>query len=80
MDSIYSTLWSGFYQKNAEDHGREPVGESVPAVGWKMGVTKWGKDDSGFGLPGFFSSTVGIDEKVITRYVEVQEKLYKGQV
>jgi hypothetical protein len=22
-----------FYQKNAEDHGRKPVGESVPAKG-----------------------------------------------
>ena len=25
------------YQNNAEDHGREPVGESVPAEGWKKG-------------------------------------------
>jgi hypothetical protein len=27
-----------FYQKNAEDHGRKPVGESVPAEGWKKGL------------------------------------------
>jgi alanine-synthesizing transaminase len=25
------------YQNNAEDHGRKPVGESVPAEGWKKG-------------------------------------------
>jgi hypothetical protein len=25
------------YQNDAEDHGREPVGESVPAEGWKKG-------------------------------------------
>ena len=28
----------------------------------------------------FFSSTVGIDEEVIKRYVEFQEKMDKGQV
>ena len=32
-----------------------------------------------FWSPGFFSSTVGIDEEVIKRYVEFQEKLDKGQ-
>ena len=25
------------YQNDAEDHGREPVGESLPAEGWKKG-------------------------------------------
>ena len=29
---------------------------------------------------GFFSSTVGIDEAVIKRYVEFQEKVDKGQL
>jgi putative transposase len=29
---------------------------------------------------GFFSSTVGIDEAVIKRYVEFQEKIDKGQL
>ena len=33
-----------------------------------------------FWSPGFFSSTVGIDEEVIKRYVEFQEKLDKGQM
>ena len=33
-----------------------------------------------FWSPGFFSSTVGIDEAVIKRYVEFQEKLDKGQL
>lgn len=33
-----------------------------------------------FWSPGFFSSTVGIDEDVIKRYVEFQEKMDKGQV
>ena len=28
---------AGFYQNDAEDHGREPVGESVPAEGWQKG-------------------------------------------
>ena len=32
-----------------------------------------------FWSPGFFSSTVGIDEAVIKRYVEFQEKIDKGQ-
>ena len=32
-----------------------------------------------FWAPGFFSSTVGIDEEVIKRYVEFQEKIDKGQ-
>lgn len=32
-----------------------------------------------FWSPGFFSSTVGIDEGVIKRYVEFQEKVDKGQ-
>ena len=32
-----------------------------------------------FWSPGFFSSTVGIDEEVIKRYVEFQEKMHKGQ-
>ena len=30
--------------------------------------------------PGFFSSTVGIDEEVIKRYVEFQEKVDTGQL
>ena len=33
-----------------------------------------------FWSPGFFSSTVGIDEEVIKRYVEFQEKADKGQI
>jgi putative transposase len=33
-----------------------------------------------FWSPGFFSSTVGIDEDVIKRYVEYQEKSDKGQI
>jgi|TARA_B100000315_G_scaffold169759_1_gene158333 putative transposase len=33
-----------------------------------------------FWSPGFFSSTVGIDEDVIKRYVEFQEKTDKGQI
>ena len=33
-----------------------------------------------FWSPGFFSSTVGIDEDVIKRYVAFQEKMDKGQV
>jgi len=33
-----------------------------------------------FWSPGFFSSTVGIDEDVIKRYVEYQEKADKGQI
>lgn len=37
----------------------------------------WGNE---FWSPDFFSSTVGIDEEVIKRYVEFQEKVDKGQV
>jgi putative transposase len=33
-----------------------------------------------FWSPGFFSSTVGINEDVIKRYVEFQEKADKGQI
>ena len=33
-----------------------------------------------FWSPGYFSSTVGITEEVIKRYVEFQEKLDKGQL
>ena len=33
-----------------------------------------------FWSPGFFSSTVGIDEKVIKNYVEFQEKADKGHL
>ena len=33
-----------------------------------------------FWSPGFFSSTVGINEDVIRRYVEFQEKADKGQI
>ena len=33
-----------------------------------------------FWSPGFFSSTVGIDEEVIKRYVEFQERVDKGKV
>ena len=33
-----------------------------------------------FWAPGCFSSTVGIDEAVIKRYVEFQEKVDKGQL
>ena len=33
-----------------------------------------------FWYPGFFSSTVGINEDVIKRYLEHQEKVDKGQI
>ena len=33
-----------------------------------------------FWSPGFFSSTVGIDEAVIKKYIEYQEKADKGQI
>ena len=33
-----------------------------------------------FWSPGFFSSTVGIDEEVIKRYVAFQEKMDNGQL
>lgn len=33
-----------------------------------------------FWSPGFFSSTVGINEEVIKRYVEFQERVDKGKV
>src|SRR5664279_4138663 len=33
-----------------------------------------------FWSPGFFSSTVGIDEEVIKRYVEFQERVDKGKM
>jgi len=33
-----------------------------------------------FWSPGYFSSTVGITEEVIKRYVEFQEKMDKGQL
>ena len=33
-----------------------------------------------FWSPGFFSSTVGIDEDVIKKYIEYQEKSDKGQI
>ena len=33
-----------------------------------------------FWSPGFFSSTVGIDEEVIKRYVGFQERMDKGEV
>ena len=33
-----------------------------------------------FWSPGFFSSTVGINEEVIKRYVAFQEKVDKGQL
>ena len=36
--------------------------------------------DNDFWSPGFFSSTVGIDEAVIKRYVEFQEKMDKGYI
>jgi putative transposase len=37
----------------------------------------WGNE---FWSPGFFSSTVGIDEEVSKRYVDFQEKVDKGQL
>ena len=33
-----------------------------------------------FWSPGFFSSTVGINEDVIKRYIQHQEKVDKGQI
>jgi hypothetical protein len=29
-------IWEVYIKKYAEDHGHKPVGESVPAEGWKM--------------------------------------------
>ena len=41
--SIYNNDLSAFfpiiYQNDAEDPGRKPGGESVPAVGWQQGRT-----------------------------------------
>lgn len=37
----------------------------------------WGNE---FWSPGFFSSTVGIDEELIKRYVEFQEKVDTGKM
>ena len=37
----------------------------------------WGNE---FWSPGFFSSTVGIDEEIIKRYVEFQEKVDTGKM
>ena len=39
--------------------------------------TYWG---AGLGSPGFFSSTVGLNEALIRRYVEQQEQVDKGQI
>jgi putative transposase len=36
--------------------------------------------DNEFWSPGFFSSTVGIDEEIIKRYVEFQEKVDTGKM
>ena len=44
--------------------------------GW-VKKTYWRNE---FWSPGFFSSTVGIDEEVIKRYVEFQERVDKGKV
>jgi putative transposase len=37
----------------------------------------WGNE---FWSPGFFSSTVGINEEIIKRYVEFQEKVDTGKM
>ena len=39
MARIDIAFWNdiAIYPNNAEDHGRKPVGESVPAEGWKKG-------------------------------------------
>ena len=37
----------------------------------------WGSE---FWSPGFFSSTVGINEEIIKRYVEFQEKVDTGKI
>jgi len=44
--------------------------ESVKKIYWR----------NEFWSPGFFSSTVGINEDVIKKYVEFQEKSDKGQI
>jgi putative transposase len=44
--------------------------------GWLKEIY-WRND---FWSPGFFSSTVGINEEVIKRYIEFQEKIDKGYV
>jgi len=44
--------------------------ESIKEIYWR----------NEFWSPGFFSSTVGIDEKVIKKYVQYQEKADKGQI
>jgi len=39
MARIDIAFWNdiAIYPNNAEDHGRKPVGEGVPAEGWKKG-------------------------------------------
>jgi hypothetical protein len=49
--------------------GVSPGMKASPAEGW-----------AGEAGPAFLSSTVGIDEAVIKRYVESQEKVDKGQL
>ena len=44
--------------------------ESVKKIYWR----------NEFWSPGFFSSTVGINEDVIKKYIEFQEKADKGQI
>ena len=44
--------------------------ESVKKIYWR----------NEFWSPSFFSSTIGIDEEVIKRYVEYQERADKGQI
>jgi putative transposase len=44
--------------------------ESVKKIYWR----------NEFWSPGFFSSTVGINEDVIRKYIEFQEKTAKGQI
>ena len=43
----------------------------------EMRRTYWRNE---FWSPGFFSSTVGINEDIIKRYVEFQERIDRGQV
>jgi len=49
--------------------GVSPGLKASPAAGWGRAAG-----------PDFFSSTVGIDEAVIKRYVEFQEKVDRGQL
>ena len=63
----------------AEDPGREPGGESLQPKAGRSAARRsaWRNE---FWSVGFFSSTVGIDEQVIKRYVEFRENVDTGKL